>query len=55
MKFQGEIKEAQFDKKHRVLTYWSERNVTTPVNCDTLAMAKLIVAKSGITQELKAV
>jgi hypothetical protein len=46
-------KKATFLKQHKQLVYFTSRNTSTTVNCETLEKAKKIVEKSGVKQELE--
>ena len=52
MRQAGENKEAEWSKKFHQLTYWTSKNTSTSVNCDTFEKAKKIVEKSGVDQKL---
>ncbi len=46
---------AEWSKKFHQLTYWTSRNTTTSVNCETLQKAKAIIKNTGVKQTLKKV
>lgn len=46
-------REATFYKKFKELEYFTSRNTTTRVQCDSVKAAKKIIEKSGIEQQLK--
>lgn len=47
------MREAVFNKKHRTLTYFIDRNTETTINCDTIERARLIIKLCNVEQSIK--
>jgi hypothetical protein len=49
----GETKTATFMPKFKQLTYWTDSSTTTTVNCANKEVARKIIEKAGIEQDLE--
>ena len=52
---EGERKTAKFSKKYETLTYWTDKNSTTSVDCKDIKKAKAIVKNSGVYQNIEVI
>ena len=52
---EGETKVAKFSKKFKTLTYWTDRNSATSVDCDNIKKAKAIIKNSNVDQKIESI
>ena len=46
------VKKALYSRKGKWLQYFNTRNTATTINCSNFSIAKNVIEKSGISQEL---